>query len=179
MPPSASSISVPDSLAVQTATLRSKPELHEGETVLATMEPDLDAEMRFVSSRVLLTNLRMISDSAGGGWISWTLQPGMKLEHTDHAGVGTLSLHDAQSCLERWRFTLEQEVGAIRLLRQYERLEASQAGLAIPEVEGAALCPSCQSPLPDETEECPTCHRELLEPVSTWVLFRLWRFAKP
>ena len=179
MPPSASSISVPDSLAVQTATLRSKPELHEGETVLATMEPDLDAEMRFVSSRVLLTNLRMISDSAGGGWISWTLQPGMKLEHTDHAGVGTLSLHDAQSCLARWRFTLEQEVGAIRLLRQYERLEASQAGLAIPEVEGAALCPSCQSPLPDETEECPTCHRELLEPVSTWVLFRLWRFAKP
>jgi ATP-binding cassette subfamily B protein len=23
------------------------------------------------------------------------------------------------------------------------------------------------------------CHRELLEPVSTWVLFRLWRFARP
>ena len=89
----------------------------EGEPVLATVEPDLDAEMRFVSSRVLLTNQRMISDSAGGGWISWPLQLGMKLEHTDHAGVGTLSLHDAQSCLVRWRFTLEQEVGAIRRLR--------------------------------------------------------------
>jgi ATP-binding cassette subfamily B protein len=145
MPPSASSISVPDSLAVQTATLRSKPELHEGETVLATMEPDLDAEMRFVSSRVLLTNLRMISDSAGGGWISWTLQPGMKLEHTDHAGVGTLSLHDAQSCLARWRFTLEQEVGAIRLLRQYERLEASQAGLAMKQKSAQPAIGNCSS----------------------------------
>ena len=86
MPPSASSIPVPDSLAAPTATLRSKPELYEGETVLATMEPDLDAEMRFVSSRVLLTNQRMISDSAGGGWISWPLQLGMKLEHTLYAG---------------------------------------------------------------------------------------------
>ena len=106
MPPSASSIPVPDSPAVQTATLRSKPELLEGETVLATMEPDLDAEMRFATSRVLLTNQRMISDSAGGRWISWPLQPGMKLEHSDHAGVGTLSLHNAQGCLVRWRFTL-------------------------------------------------------------------------
>ena len=153
MPPSASSIPVSDSLAVQTATPRYEPELHEGETILATMEPDLDAEMRFATSRVLLTNQRMISDSADGRWISWPLQPGMTLEHSDHAGVGTLALHDAHSCLVRWRFTLEQEVGAIRLMRQYERLEASQAGLAIPEVEGVALCPSCQSPLPEETEQ--------------------------
>ena len=94
MPPSASSIPVPDSLAEQTATLRSEPELHEGETILATMEPDLDAEMRFATSRVLLTNQRMISDSADGRWISWPLQPGMNLEHSDHAGVGTLALHD-------------------------------------------------------------------------------------
>ncbi len=143
MPPSVSSIQITNTFAAQTNTLRSYPVLHEGEIVLATMEPDLDAELRFTSSMVLLTNQRMISDSADGGWISWPLQAGFTLHHSDHAGVGTLSLHDHQRCLARWRFTLEQEVGAVRLLQQFEKLEASRAGQAVAEDEGIARCPSC------------------------------------
>jgi ATP-binding cassette subfamily B protein len=158
---------------------RPLPPFNEGEQVLAMLEPDLDSALRFAVSRVLLTTDRMISDSDGHGWVSWPLTSDLSLHHTDHAGVATLALHNAQSCLARWRFTLEQEVGAIRLMQQFERVQITRAGQALTSDEAAARCPSCQSALPEESEECPVCHRELLEPVSTWVLFRLWRFAKP
>lgn len=158
---------------------RPLPPLHEGEQVLAVMEPDLDAALRFSASRVLLTTDRMISDSDGHGWVSWPLTSELSLHHTDHAGVATLALHNAQACLARWRFTLEQEVGAIRLMQQFERVQTTRAGQTLTIDEAAARCPSCQSALPEDSEECPVCHRELLQPVSTWVLFRLWRFAKP
>jgi ATP-binding cassette subfamily B protein len=158
---------------------RPLPPLQNGEQVLAMLEPDLDAALRFAVSRVLLTTDRMISDSDGHGWVSWPLTSDLSLHHTDHAGVATLALRNAQSCLARWRFTLEQEVGAIRLMQQFERVQIIRAGQTLTTDEAAARCPSCQSALPEESEECPVCHRELLQPVSTWVLFRLWRFAKP
>ena len=157
---------------------RPLPPLHEGEQVLAMMEPDLDAALRFSASRVLLTTDRMISDSDGHGWVSWPLTNELSLHHTDHAGVATLALHNAQACLARWRFTLEQEVGAIRLMQQFERVQMTRAGQTLTTDEAAARCPSCQSALPEDSEECPVCHRELLQPVSTWVLFRLWRFRR-
>ncbi|HLO96588.1 MAG TPA: ABC transporter ATP-binding protein, partial [Burkholderiaceae bacterium] len=47
------------------------------------------------------------------------------------------------------------------------------------EAEEVGFCPSCKAPLPPESEECPTCERELHTPPSTWVLLRLWRFARP
>ncbi len=36
--------------------------------------------------------------------------------------MATLSLHDHERCLARWRFTLEQEVGALRLLQAFANL---------------------------------------------------------
>ncbi len=143
------------------------------------MEPDLDEAMKFSNSRILLTTERMISDSGGSGWSSWPLVPGLSLHHSDHAGVATLALHDEDRCLARWRFTFEQEVGAQRLIQAFERIQALRTGQPVESDDGTARCPSCQSALPEESEECPVCHRELLEPVSTWVLFRLWRFARP
>lgn len=156
-----------------------QPVLSPGETVLATMEPDLNEAMEFASSTILLTTERIISHSGDHRWSGWPLHAGLSLRHTDHAGVATLSLHDHEACIVSWRFTLEQEVGASRLMAAFERLQASRAGQPVAIDDGTARCPSCQSPLPEETEECPVCHRELLEPVSTWVLFRLWRFARP
>ena len=179
MPPSATPIQATHASTAAAGPSNAKPALNPGETLLATMEPDLDAGMKFGTSRILLTTERMISDSADGGVTSWPLHAGLSLQHTDHAGVATLSLHDDQGCLARWRFTFEQEVGAQRLIQAFERIQASREGQAIEADDGTARCPSCQAPLPEESEECPTCHRELMEPVSTWVLFRLWRFAKP
>ena len=158
---------------------KSLPPLQPSEQILATLEPDLDAALRFSSSKVLLTTDRIISDSDGHGWVSWPLTSQLTLHHTDHAGVATLALHNPQACLARWRFTLEQEVSAIRLMQHFERVQITRAGQILSTDEAAARCPSCQSPLPEESEECPVCHRELLQPVSTWVLFRLWRFARP
>ncbi len=158
---------------------RSKPPLHREEQILASLEPDLGASLKFSASRVLLTTDRILSDSDGPGWTSWHLQPELSLHHSDHGGVATLALHNDQACLARWRFTLEQEVLAIRFIQQFERIQATRSGHVFAADDASARCPSCQSPLPEESEECPVCHRELLQPVSTWVLLRLWRFAKP
>ncbi|MEG1455898.1 MAG: ABC transporter transmembrane domain-containing protein, partial [Comamonas sp.] len=37
----------------------------------------------------------------------------------------------------------------------------------------------CASVLPPDSEECPACARQQAPQTSTWVLLRLWRFAKP
>ncbi len=155
------------------------PPLNAGEHLLATFEPDLNGALQFARGRVLLTTERIISDSDGGRWTSWALDSGLTLHHGDHGGVAVLALHDHDRRLACWRFTLEQEVGAIRFIQSFDKVQAARTGQPLPADEGGPRCPSCQASLPDDSEECPVCHRELLEPVSTWVLFRLWRFARP
>ena len=49
----------------------------------------------------------------------------------------------------------------------------------VPIPNRSSSCPSCHAPLPPDSDECPICTRELNTPPSTWVLLRLWRFAKP
>ena len=154
------------------------PPLHAGEIVLSVFEPDLNGALQFSASTLLLTSERMISDSGGAGWTSWPLKAALSLHHSDHAGVGTLALHDGQDCVMRWRFTLAIDVAAVRLMQQFEKAQAHRIDEPAAD-EGAPRCPSCQSPLAEDSEECPLCHRELLQPASTWVLFRLWRFARP
>lgn len=178
MPPSATTLA--DAAPAETpVTARSLPPLRAGENILATLEPDLNAALQFEGSRVFLTTERIISDSDASGWTSWPLTAGLSVHHGDHGGLATLALHDGRGALARWRFTLAQEVGAQRFIQQFEKIQAARAGHVLPADDGAARCPSCQASLPEESEECPVCHRELLEPVSTWVLLRLWRFAKP
>ncbi len=158
---------------------RDNPPLRAHEHVLATLEPDLNPALQFASSRLLLTTERMISHSDGEGWSEWALEPSLTLHHTDHGGVATLALHDQQGTIARWRFTLAQEVSALRFIQNFEKVQAARGGQSLTPEESGARCPSCHALLPDQSEECPVCHRELLEPVSTWVLLRLWRFAKP
>ena len=155
------------------------PPLGSDEVVLATLEVDLDTSLQYAASTLLLTSERMISDSDGGRWTSWPLHPDLSLQHTDHAGIGTLSLHDENQCLSSWRFTLSRDVAAVRLLQQFERVQAWRSEDGEANEEHAPLCPSCQALLPEDSEQCPVCQRELVQPTSTWVLFRLWRFAKP
>ncbi len=178
MPPSAPSHVAPAATSTP-HNFRDNPPLRAHEQVLATLEPDLNPALQFASSRLLLTTERMISHSDGEGWSEWPLQPAFTLHHSDHGGVATLALHDDQGTLARWRFTLAQEVSALRFIQNFEKVQAARGGHVLTPEESGARCPSCQALLPDQSEECPVCHRELLEPVSTWVLLRLWRFAKP
>ncbi|MFH2082452.1 MAG: ABC transporter ATP-binding protein [Pseudomonadota bacterium] len=155
-------------------------QLAPGEPVVAALEPDLDAHLAFAAGRLVLTDRRLLARSAGdAGWADWPLRPGLSLQHHDHAGVGTLELHDTNSRLASWRFTLAHHGAALRLADRFAAdLAARLSGQPVPAPD-ESLCPACKTPLPPGEEECPLCSRELHEAPSTWTLFRLWRFAGP
>ncbi|HZW12940.1 MAG TPA: ABC transporter ATP-binding protein [Noviherbaspirillum sp.] len=154
--------------------------LHHGETVHASVELDLDPQLRFAPGLVVVTDRRLLARVAGNSeWKEWPYRRDLKLAHHDHAGVGTLELHDATARLACWRYTLGHNPEALRLIDQFElQRDAAVSGVPAAEPE-QAVCPSCKAPLPPDQEECPICTREVHTPPSTWTLFRLWRFAKP
>lgn len=166
------------------AGLRSQ--LATQENVLCTLTVDLDSQLRFAPGLLALTDRRLLARGPGGKWASWPTVDatgkglaGLSLRHFDHAGVGTLELHQGGTRLAGWRFTLGANVQALRLVRLFVQQQAAQGLAEPPPADEAALCPECDLPLPPDSEECPACARELHTPPSTWVLLRLWRFAHP
>jgi ATP-binding cassette subfamily B protein len=155
-------------------------QLHPLENVLAALEVDLDARLHFARGLVLVTNQRVLSrDAAASGWQAWGYAAGLTLQHHDHAGVGHLELLDAAGLLASWRFTLGQNLHAIRLVDQFgAQLVSTVSGKPLAQAL-KNVCPSCKAPLEPDQEECPVCTKVVHTPPSTWTLFRLWRFAKP
>lgn len=142
--------------------------------VLASLELDLDDALAFRPQRLELT-----PEALRLGERCWPLTPDLRLVHYDHAGIGTLELIGPDGLVARWRYTLARNPAALRFARACERqIESLKSGLPPPE-EVAAPCPICRSPIPPEEDECPHCARELHTPPSTWVLLRIWRFARP
>lgn len=155
--------------------------LEPDENVLGMVEVDLDANlMRFAGGWLVLTERRLIAAPAGDqGARAWPLSPRLALQHHDHAGVGSLELLDDTGRQGLWRYTLAHHPAVLRFVREFEREQAARTSGMPAAADDAALCPTCGAPLPPDGEECPLCHRELLAPPSTWVLLRLWRFARP
>ena len=150
------------------------------EQVVAALETDLDVHLVFSPGQVVLTNRRLLARSPGDAdWTAWPLRPGLSLQHHDHAGVGTLELHDATARLACWRFTLAHNVAALRLNDRFAAQLASHLSGQPVEHTDETVCPTCKALLEPDQEECPICSRELHEVPSTWTLFRLWRFARP
>jgi ATP-binding cassette subfamily B protein len=155
--------------------------LTKDENVLGSLEVDLDARMHFAQGLLVLTSRRLLAwEPSGGVWSEWALRPGLALKMSDHAGVGALELSDEVQRLALWRFTLQINLQAQR----FQELFAKRDEPARAQAEDLEFCPSCKAPLPPRSEdggseECPTCARELHTPPSTWVLLRLWRFARP
>ena len=155
------------------------------ENALATLEVDLSAELRFAAGRVILTEQRLLACEPGTDtWRAWPLTAGLQLRLLEHGGVGTLELHDSAQRLALWRFTLGAHAAALRLVQRFEqqlahlaRVTSGQPGVAI--YEDTTPCPTCHAALPPDAEECPVCARTQPAHTSTWVLLRLWRFAKP
>jgi len=115
---------------------------------------------------VVLTESRLLALAPGSkDWESWPLRDGLTLRHADHAGVGTLELHDEQRRLAAWRYTLGANGQALRLVKQFERRLGELR-------RGAA-------PAEAEQEEDTSFGADTEPPPSTWVLLRLWRFARP
>ena len=154
-------------------------QLQIGENVLATLEVDLDTQLRFVKGLVLVTNQRLLGRAPDASWRAWAYRPGLALKHHDHAGVAHLELLDANGRLATWRFTLGRNLQAIRLVEQFQIYRDSAVTgqpAALPE---GHRCPSCKAPLAPDQDECPICTKVIHTPPSTWTLLRLWRFAKP
>ncbi len=152
------------------------------ENVSATLSVDLSAQLRFAPGLVALTDRRILYAHRPDGtepptWQSWDLQPDLALRHFDHGGVGTLELHNGRQRLARWRYTLGADPQALRLVRHFDARQQPQAGEPLD--DDVTLCPTCQAPLPADSDVCAVCFRELHTPPSTWVLLRLWRFAQP
>ena len=155
-------------------------QLAAAESCLVHVEIDLDTQLRFGRGVLVLTNRRLLSKAPGEQtWQSWPFEPGLDLVHHDHAGVGTIELHNATACRTRWRYTLEHNPAALNLIssfRQYR--DASLVGKTVVPPE-QQICQSCKSPIPSDQDECSVCTKEIHTPPSTWTLFRLWRFARP
>ena len=170
---------LPGELAPQWRALVQQ-QLQSQENVLASLEVDLDTHLRFVKGVVLVTNRRLLSlVGSDASWQTWDLQAGQNLQHHDHAGVGHLNLVDASGLQGTWRFTLGQNLHALRLVDQFQaQLESTVSGRPLVQAL-TQVCPSCKAPLEADQEECPVCTKVVHTPPSTWTLFRLWRFAKP
>ena len=150
------------------------------ENVLAALQVDLSAALRFAAGWVVVTSERLLAldpDTTPGTtqWRGWPLGEGLALRLHDHGGVGSLELHGPDARLALWRFTLAHHAEALRLVQRFE--QHSTRG-AVPQDEEPA-CPVCHAPLPPDTDECPACARAQPPQTSTWVLLRLWRFARP
>ncbi|MEO7495918.1 MAG: ABC transporter transmembrane domain-containing protein, partial [Massilia sp.] len=151
-----------------------------GENVLSSVEVDLDARLRFTKGVLVVTDRRLLARAPGEtDWQDWAYRPGLSLSHHDHAGVGHLELVDQHGMLAAWRFTLGQNLHAIRVLDQFREQLASHLSGRPVQVAEQEVCPSCKAPLEPEQEECPICTKVLYTPPSTWTLLRLWRFATP
>jgi ATP-binding cassette subfamily B protein len=154
--------------------------LAPGENVLSSVEVDLDAKLHFTKGILVVTNRRLMGRAPGETvWRDWPYRAGLELRHHDHAGVGHLELTDEHARLAAWRFTLGQNLQAIRTTDAFaDGLQSHLTGLAAAAPE-QHLCPSCKAPLEPDQEDCPICIKVLHTPPSGWTLFRLWRFARP
>ena len=155
-------------------------QIRSSEHVCTVLEVDLDAQLKFVKGLVVVTNQRILSNNGSNSqWQSWSYAAGLALQHHDHAGIGHLNLVDTQQRLATWRFTLAQNLSAIRLADQFQaQCESCVSGR--PLVQALKnICPTCKAPLEPDQEECPICAKVVHTPPSTWTLLRLWRFAKP
>ena len=155
-------------------------QLSQGENVVSALEVDLDQQLRFAKGVIVITATRLLARAPGRDqWQSWPFAEDLRLRHHDHAGVGHLELIGRGGRLAAWRFTLGQNLNAIRLVEQFAaHLDSHATGVPVV-VEEKSICPSCKAPLEPDQEECPVCTKVIYTPPSTWTLFRLWRFARP
>ena len=155
-------------------------QLTNEEEVLAWLEIDLDVRLHFTQGLVVVTDRRLLAKGLEETvWRDWIYRKGMVLQRHDHAGVGSLELHDDEARLACWRYTLGHNTAALRLVEHFERqLNGWIKGHSVSR-QTEIVCPNCKAPLMPGQEECPICTREIHAPPTTWTLFRLWRFAKP
>ena len=163
-------------------------QVHPDENVSASLEVDLNENLNFAKTLLILTDQRVISgDLTQKNWPSWPFEPLQTWVLSDHAGVGSLSLHANGQRLAVWRFTLGRLPAVLRFKAQFEELHkaassAERNGTPTEPTQGVLLddiCPVCQNPIDATDDDCPVCAEKESRPTSTLTLFKLWRFARP
>ncbi len=148
------------------------------------LEVDLDAQLRFGSGLLVVTDRRLLGARTGQRSLATagTSAPGLTLRQHDHAGVGHLELLRRRRAGWRagatpWARTLQ----AVRLARASSRpaLHSLGTGQAVPPPRRSIL-PDLQGAAGARPGRMPDLPSEVIHtPPSTWTLLRLWRFARP
>jgi ATP-binding cassette subfamily B protein len=134
---------------------------------VAMQEVDLDAQGRFARGLIALTNSRLLAyEPSGATWSEFPLAPGQSLKLSDHGGLAFMELFDPRQRLARWRFTLACNPTAVRFVDAFDREVQRLSGHVVKALE-------------EEGSESEFDFGEASKPPSTWVLLRLWRFARP
>jgi len=163
-------------------------QLATAETLVGWLETDLDPRLQYAAELVVLTDRRMLASGAGAGttesngeantWHSWVLAPGLKLQVSQHAGIGALELTNASSRLARWRFTAGAMGPARRLEARFGALQSRAGASTNGHAVGPTICPSCGDLITSEDGVCPACAAAVPPPPASSLL-RLFKFARP
>ena len=111
--------------------------LEPGEAVVAWFLPDLDIELNYAESLVVLTNRRLVGytpppgavrdgEPADGKFDAWRLEDIESLRTRDRSGLGTLDLEGHDGPLARWRYTVGRAAGAERVAQLREAVERGE-----------------------------------------------------
>jgi len=102
-------------------------QLEPGESVVAWFVPDLDAELRYAESVVVVTDRRVLAFTPARKDLSaavryWPLEEVSKLRARDRSGLGTLELSGPEGPLGQWRYTVGRAAAAHRLGQRLDEL---------------------------------------------------------
>ena len=154
-------------------------QLSSEESIIHSVLLDLDERLFFGQGYLALTNQRLLAVLPNQTDVQqWPVSHELSLKLSDHAGVASLELFNAQGRLALWRFTLAQNPDALRLLGAFEQAQHALVTGHVHE-DDSFICSSCKAPLPEPDAVCEVCAREVTEAPSTWALLRLGQFAKP
>ncbi len=140
--------------------------LERGEVVLAWFLPDLNLELRYAESLVVLTNRRLLcfapAETAADAFRSWRIEDIASIKARDRSGLGCLEFFDRRGLAAHWRYTVARAAAARRLASRFQ-------GLA----QGERQEEESWDDAGAQAEEA-----SLAQPRSS-VLLRLIRFARP
>ncbi|WP_350282625.1 ABC transporter ATP-binding protein [Nitrosomonas sp.] len=157
--------------------------LHEHEQIHAWLEIDLDSQLNFSSGLIAITAHRILARMANDeNWQAWPYRQGMRLTYQDHAGVCSIELSNTHARLACWYCTLSRNQAVDQLITCFSRLIA--ANTTQPDDTAAELTGNNDADnelaSAEDSESSPASDQEATAaPPSTWILFRLWRFARP
>jgi ATP-binding cassette subfamily B protein len=133
--------------------------LEPGELLVGMFSPDLDAQLRYHESLVVLTDRRLLAQGADGKVQAWRLGEVKSLQARDRGGLGTLEAMGGDRRLGCWYHTVGRAAAARDLVDAFAR-------------RGGPAARGDEEVLVPEGEEPAT-------PANVRSIFRLFRFARP